>query len=113
MGFPRKFKELLEIELEDVDTPEEAWLTYAVCATEKDSCGWGGWMLEAALKITGRNHQSRVLSASDDQVCPRCGRETYRTGATLKFILSSDQTGRLVPGVDYEEVPIEYDEGEV
>ena len=31
----------------------------------------------------------------------------------VKFVPSSDQTGRLVPGVDYEELPIEYDEDEV
>ncbi len=111
MGFPRKFKELLEIELADVDTPEVAWLTYAVCATEKDSCGWGGWMLEAALKGRSKNGEFDALSACDEQICPSCGRETFRTGATLKFIPSADQTSHIgIPGVDYEVIPIEYDE---
>ena len=113
MGFPIKFKKLLEIELSDVDHPDEAWLTYAVCATEKDSCGWGGWMLENICKNTDENAASINLPAFCEQVCPCCGRETFRTGATLKFIPSSDQTGQLVPGVDYEELPIEYDEAEV
>ena len=113
MGFPRKFKELLEIEPCDVDRPDEAWLTYAVCATEKDSCGWGGWMLEDIRKNADGKDSSLVLPAFCEQVCPRCGKETFRTGATLKFVPSSDQTGRLVAGVDYEELPIEYDEDEV
>jgi hypothetical protein len=113
MGFPRKFKELLEIEFRDVDRPDEAWLTYAVCATEKDSCGWGGWILEDIRKYSGEKDSSLVLPAFCEQVCPSCGKETFRTDATLKFVPSSDQTGRLVPGVDYEELPIEYDEDEV
>ena len=38
MAFPRKFKHLLEIELKDVETPDYVWITYAVCAVEKDAC---------------------------------------------------------------------------
>lgn len=110
MGFPRKFKELLEIELTDVDRPDEAWLTYAVCATEKDSCGWGGWMLEDIRKNTSNEGSPIALPASCEQVCPRCGKETFRTSATLMFVPSLDQTGRLVSGIDYEELPIEYEE---
>lgn len=113
MGYPIKFKELIETELKDIDQPDEAWLTYAVCATEKDSCGWGGWMLETIQKNTGEEGLSITLPAFCEQVCPCCGRGTFRTDATLKFVPSSDQTGRLVPGVDYEVVPIEYDGDEV
>lgn len=109
MAFPRKFKELLQIEQEDVEKPEEAWLTYAVCATEKDSCGWGGWMLEALWKNTSEKPQ--FLNANDEQICPRCGRETYRTGAGYRFTLSPDQTPiGVVAGVDYEDSPIEYED---
>jgi hypothetical protein len=111
MGFPRKFKELLEIEIEDVETPEEAWLTYAVCATEQDSCGWGGWMLEAAMKKAPDGNNPKFLNANDEQVCPRCGCETYRTGASLRFVPSADQTPiGPVPGEDYEISPIEYED---
>ncbi|MRR55059.1 MAG: hypothetical protein EG822_11190 [Deltaproteobacteria bacterium] len=114
MGFPRKFKELLEIEKEDVEKPEEAWLTYAVCATEKDSCGWGGWMLEAVWKNTSDKEKPQFLNANDEQVCPRCGRETFRTGASYRFVLSSDQTPTgAIPDIDYEVLPIEYDKDEV
>jgi hypothetical protein len=63
MGFPRKFKELLEIDLSDVDRPDEAWLTYAVCATEKNSCGWGGWMLEDIRNNADGKDSSLVLPA--------------------------------------------------
>ena len=111
MGFPRKFKNFLEIELKDVERPEEAWLTYAVCALENDSCGWGGWMLEAALKKPSKDGSFSALSEADEQVCPRCGRQTFRTGATLKFVQSSDQSHPSgVPGVDYEVAPIQYDD---
>lgn len=114
MKFPRKFKNLLEIELKDVDSPDEAWLTYAVCALKNDSCGWGGWMLEAALKRPNSDGSFTAISASDEQICPRCGRQTFRTGATLKFVQSSDQTDPSgVPCVDYEVTTIEYDEDSI
>jgi hypothetical protein len=56
MPLPRKFKHLIELELKDVETPDYVWLAYAVCAVEKDACGWGGWMIEAAFKKTGAKH---------------------------------------------------------
>jgi|GEM_PF-1250154 len=114
MKFPRKFKNLLEIELKDVDLPDEAWLTYAVCVLKNDSCGWGGWILEAALKKSSSDSSFSALSASDAQICPRCGLQTFRTGATLKFVQSSDQTAPSgVPDVDYEVTTIEYDEDSI
>lgn len=39
MGFPKKFKHLLEIKLKDLEFPDYAWLSYAVCANYEDSCG--------------------------------------------------------------------------
>jgi RNA polymerase subunit RPABC4/transcription elongation factor Spt4 len=111
MGFPIKFKELLEIEKKDVEKPEEAWLTYAVCATEQNSCGWGGWMLEAVWKKTSDKRKNQFLTANDEEVCPRCGRETYRTGASYRFVISPDQTPiGAVPGVDFEITPIEFED---
>jgi hypothetical protein len=110
MGFPRKFKKLLEIELDDVIAPDEAWLTYAVCAVEQDSCGWGGWMLEAAIAKPEKDDHFMVLPAVDEQLCPKCGRATFRTGASLRFVPSADQTPTCVPGIDYEVLPIDYDE---
>lgn len=114
MPFPRKFKHLLELESNDVETPDYVRLTYAVCACEKDSCGWGGWMIEAAFKRTEEKHPNasgdKVLSAMMDQVCPRCGKVTFRTAASVRMIPSEDQARALVEGRDYESLPIEYED---
>ena len=74
------------------------------------AAGAGGW-----LKLYGKRHQImkhlNFLYANDEQVCPRCGRETYRTGASYRFMLSPDQTPiGAAPGVDYEVSPIEYED---
>jgi hypothetical protein len=112
MPFPRKFKHLLEIELSDVEAPDYVWLTYAVCACEKNSCGWGGWMIEAAFRKTEEKHPNptgdKVLYAvMDEQVCPKCGKTTFRTGASIKMIPSGDQTKHHF---DCEILPIEYED---
>ena len=112
MAFPKKFKELIEIDVGDVPTPDYAWLTYAVCACSADACGWGGWMIESVMTETpqGMPHDKGSLSAVDKQKCPECGRETFRTGATVRLEPSADQNPRLKAGVDYEVAPIEYED---
>jgi hypothetical protein len=114
MPFPRKFKKLIETELKDIEIPDYVWLTYAVCARENDSCGWGGWMIEAAFKETRKEHPTgtadKTLSAVTDQVCPRCGKTTFRTAASIKVVPSPDQTRAHVAGRDYEVLPIEYED---
>jgi len=109
MPFPRKFKPLLDIELEDVEVPDHAWITYAVCGGHQDSCGWGGWILEAALQGDAAN--PRILPSADPLLCPRCGKDLFRTGAALRMVPSQDQRpphGYL--GVDYEVVPMEFED---
>jgi hypothetical protein len=112
MPLPRKLKHLIELELKDVETPDYVWLTYAVCAVEKDACGWGGWMIEAAFKKTGTKHPTgtgdKVLSAVMDQVCPRCGKTTFRTAASLRLVPSEDQTPPET--TNCECLPIEYED---
>lgn len=112
MPFPKKFKKLIETELNDIEKPDYIWLTYAVCATTEESCGWGGWMVEAALKRTKEKHKTitgdKLLSGVDEQTCPLCKKETYRTGASLRFDLSKDQKQPFVEGVDYEAIPPKY-----
>jgi hypothetical protein len=114
MPFPRKFASLPEIERGDVEAPDYVWLVYAVCAVSPEGCGWGGWMIEVAFKITGERHATgtgdKALSAMDEQVCPRCGRQTFRTGASLRVVPSEDQRLPREPGVDYEISPIEYED---
>ena len=111
MGFPRRFQKLLEIELKEVEVPDYIWLTFQVCSCEKDSCGWGGWAIDGAFKKDNKKYQNptgdKVLSFVGDQICPRCGKETYRTNASIKLIPSEDQSP--VP-IDYEILPIEYED---
>src|SRR5271155_549210 len=39
-GFPDKFRALLETTEADLLVPDRVWISFAVCACEKDSCGW-------------------------------------------------------------------------
>src|SRR4051812_48204403 len=111
MPFPRKFASLLEIERGDVEAPDYVWMVYAVCAVSPEGCGLGGWMIEAAFKVTGERHATgtgdKLLSAMDEQVCPCCGRQTFRTGAALRVVPSEDQRRSLEEGIDYETSPLE------
>jgi hypothetical protein len=115
MAFPRRFKHLIELELDDIESPDYAWLTYAVCACYKDSCGWGGWMIGAVFHKTEEEHPSstgdKVLPAMMDQVCPSCGKALFRTGASIRLERSTDQTPPLIEGIDYvASDPIEYED---
>ncbi len=112
MAFPKKFRELIEIENGDIETPDYLWLTYAVCAVNEESCGWGGWMVEAVFKQSEENHNTitrdKILPSVDEQICPICKGEIYRTGANFKFDLSKDQETSLIEGEDYIAIPPEF-----
>lgn len=103
MLFPRKFKSLLETKRGQIEEPILAWLTYSVCAVEKDSCGWGGWILESAKGSKGE------LSSATEQVCPSCSKSLFRTEVSIKFEPSKNQTPELIEGRDYEVTPIQYE----
>ncbi|MEM0967246.1 MAG: hypothetical protein AAGJ81_13960 [Verrucomicrobiota bacterium] len=107
MGFPKKFKEKLEKEISDVECFEGAWITWAVCGCSEDACGWEGWILEDVFSGVKGNREHH--SASTNQICPVCGQDLFRTGASVKVKPDSDQTPDLIEGVDYETSPIEYD----
>jgi hypothetical protein len=113
MAFPAKFRQLIELTAADVEKPDYVYLSYAVCAVTKEGCGWGGWMIEAAFRRDGKNHPTgtgdRLLSAADEQICPRCGGETFMTEVDL-CMEPVGETKRLRQGIDYEVVPIEYEE---
>ena len=89
MAFPEKFRHLIDISAADVELPDYLWLTYAVCAIEPDSCGWGGWMLEVAFKKTAERHPTstgdKALNAIDQQICPICRKTLFRTEVTRRF----------------------------
>jgi hypothetical protein len=104
--FPLKFKHLLEIDKGDIKTPSHVWVTFCVCAVNNESCGWGGWTLEAVFSDSKAKAGEHVLSSQTDQICPICGGGTFRTGATYRFDLSSNQTCPI--DYEHEVVPMEY-----
>ncbi len=112
MAFPRKFQRLLEIKRHDVSALDYVWLVYAVCAVSENACGWGGWMIEAAFHVGDGTYPTStgdaLVPAQDQQICPRCGQETFRTGASIRMVPSEDQKSLWEPGVDYEVSPLEY-----
>jgi len=97
MKYPRRFKPLLESSTETVRPPDRLTAVFAVCAVDDSACGWGGWMLEGAAasgegEIPGGE---RHLPICDVQVCPRCGRQTFRTAARRVYSPSTDQSALL------------------
>jgi hypothetical protein len=114
MSYPRKFGKLLEVTLSDVEQPDYVWITYAVCACSEDSCGWGGWIIDGvfAKSVDKQNPTAtgdKPLPADDVQKCPRCGKDLFRTEASIRFVPSTDQTRpEGTPGVDYDVALIEY-----
>jgi hypothetical protein len=115
MAYPARFRELLELELKDVEGPDYAWLTYAVCGVTTEACGWNGWMLDGIFKKAEKRYPTGtgdklLLSNSDDQDCPTCGRKLFRTNATVRFEPSAEQAPiHGQPGIDYETVPMGYE----
>ena len=110
-AFPRKFEALLETKLPDVEAPDYACLTYAVCGCEEDACGWGGGVLEAVFKADGADHPTstgdRVLESDERWTCPRCTKPLFRTRASVRV----ETTGPIPPArFDYETAPMEYED---
>lgn len=110
MPHPRKFENLLDIDCVDVAAPDYVWLVYAACALSHDACGWGGWMIEAAFQNGDGGHPTTtgdaLLPAQDQQICPRCRRATFRTGASIRLVQSEDQRPQLVSVVEDEVVAL-------
>ena len=106
-AFPLKFKPLLETKKEDITTPSHVWVTYCVCAINNDSCGWGGWTLEAVFSNPESKAGENILPSQNEQRCPNCGGETFRTEASYRFDLSVNQS-RPEPGIDYDITPMKY-----
>src|SRR6185437_9408189 len=94
MAFPHKFRSLIETEEDQVAIPDYVWLSFAVCATEEASCGWGGWIIESAWKAHAHgNDEKKVeveVEADTEQRCPRCNRLLYRTDVEKQYQLNPD-----------------------
>jgi len=70
-------------------------------------------ILEAVYRQTAERHPTgtgdELLSAADDQKCPRCGRILFRTGIAVRLDQSEDQEPpRGQPGRDYDVHPVEF-----
>ena len=115
MAFPKKFKHLIEIENKDVETPDYVWLVYAVCAVEQDSCGWGGWIIDAPFQgdreeLSDSHRRQNSCPADYMFQCPTCRKHLFRTSAQLRLEPSKDQTPAWVEGVLSVSSPIEYED---
>jgi hypothetical protein len=114
MAYPAKFRHLMEIEESDTIIPDQVWLAYAVCTAEKDSCGWAGWIIEAAWKNRSADSAGRLpnwkdrqfVVADDRQRCPNCSKDLYRTGVGKLYELLPSQPTRDL----FDSVPIEYND---
>ncbi len=113
MGFPRKWKHLIETSLEDLETPDRLFVVYGVCVAEKDSCGWKGWILESVYKKSNSKHSitdyDLLLESDSEYKCPNCGRDLFRTDTRMIFEKSTDQGPAAMP-VEFECLPIEWDD---
>ena len=92
MTLPEEILRLQDIELDDIDKPDYLWVVYTVCATDEGSCGWGGWQIEAIFQKTIKKYNTftgdKLLKSNHYQVCPICGKPTFRTDTSLRFDLS-------------------------
>lgn len=86
-------KRLVDLTPADLQLPDFAVLTYAVCALENNGCGSGGWLSEGAFlkgahgPITLANGDSPLPSVAN-QICPNCGLVLFRTDTAQVFVRS-------------------------
>ena len=104
MAYPLKYRKLLETKSGEVPLPAEVWLSFAVCGTSKESCGWSGWIIESVTDVEGKQ-----LPAATEQVCEKCGKTLFRTEVTIKVIPAADQTPDMIPGKDFNVSSMEYE----
>ena len=113
MPFPARFKSLIESTVADVPCPDYAWASYSVCATTDDSCGWAGWVLEAAYRLSAVRQPTGTgdtLLPTSFEHCPECGKPLFRTSVSIRLVPSASQEpvhGK--PGVAYEVAPTAYE----
>jgi hypothetical protein len=111
---PLKFKSLIESAEITAPIPDYVWMAFAVCVTDENACGWSGWIIEAVKRKAPRKngksqstHRDEVLTAADNQKCPRCGKQTSRTGVEKKFNIDKKTPPKIE--YEYEILPIEYE----
>jgi hypothetical protein len=105
-----KFRNLIEIREEQVTIPDFVWLAYAVCATDEDSCSWGGWIIESAWKIVEGDPREVEVESDIEQGCPVCGKLLYRTEVEKCFRLDPNAEPKL--DYSYESAPLSFKKSE-
>lgn len=105
MPFPEKFRALIELREGQVTIPDYVWLSYALCALDEDSCGWGGWIIESAWKTINENREEEV-KADTEQRCPVCGKQVFRTEVEKQFRFNPEAGPKI--DYPYETVPIKF-----
>jgi hypothetical protein len=99
MTFPAKYRALLELTARDVEEPDYAWLTYAVCGLTEAACGWHGWILAALFKRTEEQFPTgtgdKRLEGDYSEACPRCGGALFRTEMSVRFELQNGSADPL------------------
>jgi len=78
-----------ELTKKDISLPSEAWVVYAVCGIEQDSCGWEGWIIESIT--SDENNEEIQLKCMNEQICPDCGKSLFRTDTQIKMKYSPNQ----------------------
>ena len=106
MPFPEKFRNLIELNEKQVRIPDYVWLSYAVCATEGDSCGWQGWIIESAWQKGVEGADDADVEADTEQGCPVWGRLVYRTEVEKQFQLNPNAGPKIT--YPYETAPITF-----
>ncbi len=69
--------------------PDYVFLTFSVCAGEPISCGWKGWLLEAAFRKSGvrlnTSTGDETVPIIDNQICPSCKNMVFRSGLSKVY----------------------------
>src|SRR5262249_27748635 len=105
---PKKYKHLLELTKSDLVTPHHVWIAFFVCAIYKESCGWGGWMIDSVFSTAQENPPDGLLASDSLPMCPKCGRQLAGT-VTWRLDRAENQYPRMKEGVDYTVEPATYE----
>ncbi|MFY0632589.1 MAG: hypothetical protein JXQ91_02155 [Vannielia sp.] len=72
--------------------PDTAQLTLSTCLGAEKSCGWTGWLLEAAFDSRRKSAlfptEGSPVPAITSQTCPNCQSQVFRTGVARRFSLN-------------------------
>ena len=88
-----RFEELCNKTIQ-IPVERQPWaviLTYSVCLSPPEECGWEGWILEGAFSSARGNTGLgfEALPCKTDQVCSYCSGELFRM--ENRYVFSAEQ----------------------